>query len=488
MNLRQKAVKGVVWSAIQSWGRQALSFIVFALLARLLDPDVFGLVALAGVFLAFMQIFLDQGFTEAIVQRHNLEPEHLETAFWTNIGIGLLLTVFGISAAGLIADLFSQPQLTPIIRWLSLSFLLAPLKSVQESIFRRNLDFKTLAVRSLVAVVVGGLVGVTMALMRFGVWSLVGQQLVYSLVEVLVLWWTSDWRPGLNFSMRHFRELFSFGINILGMRVLEFLYRRTDDLLIGYFLGSVALGYYTIAYKILLIMIQLLTSVTDQVAIPTFSRLQQEPEQMRHAFYKVTQLTSLISFPAYFGLAALAPEIVRVVFGEQWLPSIPVMQILAFMGLLHSVYWFNATVIIAMGKPFWKLILTFLNAAASVVLFPIVVRWGIVAIAATFVIFSYLLSPLELWMVNRLIRINLMTYFRHYIAPLTGSLAMAGAILGVKYFCSGLISVPILLAICILIGIVVYVGVILLIAPTLAQQVLSLVTSVIPTGRLRSKE
>ncbi|MBD0389094.1 MAG: oligosaccharide flippase family protein [Nostoc sp. C3-bin3] len=116
MNLRQKAVKGVVWSAIQSWGRQAIAFIVFALLARLLAPEVFGLVALAGVFLAFTQVFLDQGFADAIVQREQLDPEHLDTAFWTNLGIGLLLTLLGIAVAGLVADLFNQPQLTPIIR------------------------------------------------------------------------------------------------------------------------------------------------------------------------------------------------------------------------------------------------------------------------------------------------------------------------------------------------------------------------------------
>jgi PST family polysaccharide transporter len=487
MNLQQKAVKGFVWSAIQSWGRQAITFIVFFVLARLLAPETFGLVALASVFLSFVQLFLDQGFTEALVQRQQLDPEHLDTAFWTNLGISFLLTVFGIGTAGLIAELLNQPELTSIIRWLSFSFLFAALSGVQESIFRRNLAFKALAVRSLVAVIAGGLIGVAMALMGYGVWSLVGQQLVNSFVQVLVLWWTSDWRPRLKVSSKHFRELFSFGINVLGIRVLDFFNRRTDDLLIGYFLGPVALGYYTIAYKILLMMTQLLTSVTDQVAIPTFSRLQQEPEQMRHAFYKVTQLTSLISFPAYFGLVALAPELVRVVFGPQWLPSIPVMQILAFIGILHSVYWFNATVIVAMGKPFWKLILNFVNATASVVSFPLVVRWGIVAIAAAYVIFSYLLAPLELWMVNRLICLNLTTYFRQYVAPLTASLTMVGAIWVVKYFCSSLISVYALLAICILLGSAVYVTMILLIAPSLARQVLNLVNSVVSIGVMSNK-
>ena len=480
MNLRQKAVKGFVWSAIQSWGRQAIALIVFSILARLVAPEAFGLIALAQVFLAFTQVFLDQGFTEAIVQRHDIEPEHLDTAFWINLVIGLLLTVFGIAGAGLVADLFNQPQLTPIIRWLSPSFLIFALSAVQEAIFTRNLAFKALAVRSLIAVVAGGLVGVAMAFRGYGVWSLVGQQLVNGLVQVLVLWWASDWRPGFKVSARHFRELFSFGINLVWVRILDFINSRSDDFLIGYFLGPVALGYYSTAYRLYMILIQLLTNVTNQVAIPAFSRLQQEPERLRHAFYTVTQLTSFISFPAFLGLAALAPELIRVLFGEQWLPSIPVMQILAFLGVFVSLYYFNASVMIAMGKPFWKVILSFINGVANAVAFAIVVRWGIVAVAAACVIRFYLLAPFELWAVQKLIHIKYTTYFRQCIAPLIGSLGMVGTIMVIKQFLNSLTSLYVILVVCILMGTLVYTGIILLIAPTLKRQIFDLVESVLP--------
>jgi len=480
MNLRQKAVKGFVWSAIQSWGRQAIALIVFSILARLVAPEAFGLIALAQVFLAFTQVFLDQGFTEAIVQRHDIEPEHLDTAFWINLVIGLLLTVFGIAGAGLVADLFNQPQLTPIIRWLSPSFLIFALSAVQEAIFTRNLAFKALAVRSLIAVVAGGLVGVAMAFRGYGVWSLVGQQLVNGLVQVLVLWWASDWRPGFKVSARHFRELFSFGINLVGVRILDFINSRADDFLIGYFLGPVALGYYSTAYRLFMIVIQLLTNVTNQVATPAFSRLQQEPERLRQAFYTVTQLTSFISFPAFLGLAALAPELIRVLFGEQWFQSIPVMQILAFLGVFASLYYFNASVMIAMGKPFWKVMLSFINGVANAVAFAIVVRWGIVAVAAACVIRFYLLAPFELWAVQKLIHIKYTTYFRQCIAPLIGSLVMVGTIMVIKQLLNGLTSLYVILVVCILMSTLVYTGIILLIAPTLKRQIFDLVESVLP--------
>ncbi|WP_138506705.1 MOP flippase family protein [Nostoc sp. PA-18-2419] len=470
-NFRQKALEGVFWSAIQNWGRQAIAFVVFAILARLLGPETFGLVASASIFLAFIGIFLDQGFSVAIIQRKELETEHLDTAFWTNVGIGLLMTVLSIAGAGLVANFFSQPQLTPVIRWLSLSFVIITLSSTQEAIFQRNLDFKPLAIRELIAVCVGGVVGVVMAFMGFGIWSLVSQQLINGLVQIIVLWSASNWRPRFKFSPKHFKELFTFGINVLGTQILNFVNRRSDDLLISYFLGPVALGYYSVAYRLLIIITQLLTGVTNQVAMPAFSRLQQEPEKLKSAFYKVTQLTSLISFPAFLGMAALAPELVRVLFGEQWLPSIPVMQVLAFIGIVHSVSYFNGTVMTAMGKPFWKLRLNFMHSIANVIGFSIAVHWGIVAVAAIYVIRSYLLTPIDLWFIRKLIGIKLSGYLRQYVIPLAGVLGMVTVIFTAKELLKNLINVQTLLAVCILLGAITYVVLIVLLAPNIVQQI-----------------
>lgn len=474
MNLRQKVLKGVVWTALQNFGSQIISFVVFSLLARLLGPEVFGLVALAGIFLAFVQIFTDQGLSAAIVQRQELDPEHLDTAFWINVGTGILLTVFGIAAAGVVANIFNEPQLAPIVRWLSLSFLFSAFNSVQSAILSRELAFKSLAIRTLVANFIGGVVGVVMAFQGFGVWSLVGQQLVNGLVAIFVLWRVSDWRPGLNISAKHYQELFAFGINDVGFNVFNFFSRRGDDLLIGYFLGHVALGYYTIAYRVLLLMTQLLISTTSKVALPTFSRLQQEPERLRRAFYTATQLSSLVAVPAFLGVVVLAPELVQVLFGSKWLPSIPVMQVLSFAGVLQSVSYFNGSVIVAMGKPSWRLGITVLNSVSNIVAYALVVHWGIVAVAAAFVIRGYLFSPLPIWMIHKLIHLELSVYLRQYVVPLVSSLVMVIAILGVKYVFGELVSVYMLLSICIAIASVVYGLMIWWTMPQVFQQLLDL--------------
>jgi O-antigen/teichoic acid export membrane protein len=475
MNLKQKAVKGVFWSAIQSWGSQGISFLVFTLLARLLAPETFGLMALADVFLAFIQVFLDQGFSTAIIQRRELEPEHLDTAFWTNLAIGVFMTGLGIITANLIADFFKQPELALIIRWLSLSFIIRSLSAVQEAIFRRNLAFKTLAVRSLIAVVTGGAVGVFMAFKGFGVWSLVCQILSGNLVQIIVLWWASNWRPKLRVSRKHFQDLFSFGINIVGIKVLGFFNRRSDDLLIGYFLGPVALGYYTIAYRVLLVMTQLLTDMINNCALPVFSKMQKEPEKMRTAFYKAIQLSSLIAFPAFLGMAALAPEITLISFGEKWLPSVPVMQILAFIGIVHSVTYFDSTVMTAMGKMSLQLKINCLNSLANIIGFAIAVRWGIIAVAIAYVTRAYLIMPINLYILKRLINIKLSVYFRQYLSQAVGAIMMIFTILAVKHFLGALITIKItLLAICITIAVLTYGLIIILTEPKLYREVLNM--------------
>ncbi|WYL97344.1 MAG: MOP flippase family protein [Gloeotrichia echinulata IR180] len=475
-NLRKKAVKGVIWSAIETWGRQSISFALFFLLARLLEPETFGLVALSSVFLAFLQIFLEQGFSQAIIQRQNLEPEHLDTAFWTNLGLSILLATISISSADWLGELFKEPQISPIIRWSSVGFLISAFSRVQEATLQRQLAFKALAQRSLVGVVIGGSVGVTMAFMGFGVWSLVGQQLSNSLVQVLVLWMLSDWRPRFKFSPKHFKELFSFGVHVMGIDLCTFFSRRSDDFLIGYFLGSSALGYYTVAYRVFSILTEVLAGIIAKVTLPMFAKLQQEPEKLRNALYKAIQLTSLTTFPVFLGILALAPELVRVIFGAKWEPSIPVLQVLNLVGILYAYFYFNGSLIMAVGKPSVKLGLDFVQAISNIVAFSIAVQWGIVYVAGGFVIRGYLIAPIIVWVIWKLVHINVVTYLRQGVVPLAGTAIMLVAIFGIKYFLSYLtINPALILAISILLGSTVYVFSILLLAPKLFWEVVNIV-------------
>lgn len=486
MKLKQKAAKGFMWSAIQKWGRAAITGLIFIVLSRLLSPEDFGLVALAAVFTEFVEIFLDQGFSAAVIQRNNLDRKHLDTAFWISILTGGLLTVGNIAASGLVADFFNEPRLASVISWLSLGYIVNALSTTQLAILQRNMAFKSLARRSLAATTIGGVVGIGMALAGFGVWSLVGQNLARGLAAAIILWGSSDWRPGFNVSLQHYKELFHFGVSVVGNNLLNVSIRHADDFLIGYYLGPTLLGFYTVGYRLLLIIIRLVTEITNTVAFPAFARIQDDPERMRRAFYKVTQYTSLLSFPIFIGLAVLAPEVVPVVFGAKWAPSIPVMQVLALIGVLQSVMFFNGSVLRASGKPNWELGIMTLNAVVSVLGFLIAVRWGIVAVAASFVISGYLIAPISFLAVRRVIGIGLKEYLSRYVVPLTAALFMVAAILGVKYLLRGQdLNDYVQLALYVAAGGLTYLAVIALLARQLYQQGFELLELMIPRLKFR---
>lgn len=487
LNLREKAARGLFWSLIQKWGREAILFLTFLTLSRLLAPEAFGLVALAVACIAFAEVFLEQGFSAAIVQRADLQPEHLDTAFWIAALTGLALTAGGMAVSESVAIFFEEPRLAPVLWWLSISFTLSALSSTQIAILQRELAFKSMAARSLAATIVGGIVGVSMAFSGFGVWSLVGQNLSSGLAGLIVLWWASAWRPGFNVSTNHWKDLFTFGVFVAGNNLLKVLGRRSDDLVIGYFLGPTLLGYYTIGYRLLLVIIRVVTGVINSVAFSAFSRLQKNPKRMLDGFYKVTQYASLLAFPVFLGAAAVAPELIPALFGEKWAPSIPIMQVLALIGILQSVLAFNNSLIRACGKPSWEFAIMLLNAVCSVLGFVLAVRWGIVAVAASLVIVGYSLAPVSYVVIRKLLHIDLHTYLWQFIAPLSSSLIMLAAIVALKHALEPeQLNLYLKLSIYLSVGFVTYLLSIRLTAPHLAQQMVELVGLILPNGRLKS--
>ncbi|MGF1519488.1 MAG: MOP flippase family protein [Nodosilinea sp.] len=470
MSLKQKAVKGVVWTAAQNWGTQAVSLVIFFVLARLLGPADFGLVALANVFLAFMQIFLAEGFAKALIQRQQITQTHLDTVFWLNFGVSILLCGATLLGAPWIAGLFESPELAPVLRWFSVLFLITSFSTVQQAVLEREFEFRAMAIRSLIAICLSGLVGVGMALAGLGVWSLVGQQLTYELVAAIVLWRLSDWRPGLAVGLKPLRELWNFGAMTFGFNAITFVHTRADDLLIGYFLDATALGYYSLAYRILTIMTYLLVNTSNQVALPTFSRLQDDLEQFRRAYYRVVQLTSLVAFPTFVGVALLAEPLILVIFGDQWLPTVPVLQLLSLAGIIRSITFFKSSVLLALDKPHWRLAYGAFDMVLNVVAFAIAVRWGIVAVAFAYFMRAYLVFPIGQWLVARLIHLPWLTYLRQFVAPVLSTVAMTAAILALQSLLGDSLPPLALIVVSTIAGAAVYSLSIVVFAPDLYQE------------------
>jgi O-antigen/teichoic acid export membrane protein len=431
-SLGRTAIRGLAWTMFRSISSRLVGSVVFVVLARLLDPKAFGTVALASVFLVFLQLLVESGFGEAVIQREQLTDVDLNTAFWVNNALGLALALAMTAAAGPLATLFDQPELAPVLRALSLVFVLAALASVPQALLRRALKFRQVALRGVAGTVAGGVVGVAMALAGLGVWSLVGQILANTVVGTAVLWLACSWRPGATVSRSSLVELFRFGVNILGERISLFASRRSDDFLVGLVLGPVALGLYTAAYRILLLMTDVIIWTIEGVAFPVFSRLQDDRERSKRAFYMATQFCSAVATPAFLSLAVLAPELTRLAFGPKWTGAIPVMQVLALVGIPHALTYFNKAVVNAGGRPNLSLRVAVLTAVVNVVAFVLVVRWGILAVAISYVACSYLLAPVSFWSVTRVVDVEVKPYLRLFVAPLASGLVMLLSVLGAK--------------------------------------------------------
>ncbi|MEM1252663.1 MAG: lipopolysaccharide biosynthesis protein [Cyanobacteria bacterium P01_H01_bin.21] len=432
MSLSSRVYTGALWSIFQFVGAQFSSTIVLLILARILGAGAFGLIALASVYIGFVQIVIEQGFAVAIIQRKELEVEHLDTAFWLSLSFSVLIAGVTVLFAENIAAIFQEQQLTSVIKWLSFSFIFRSLNSVQEALLKRDLNFKSLSIRTLGANIAAGITGVVMAYAGFGVWSLVGRQLAEVGVATILLWTFVEWRPSFKVSPKHFRELFSYGISITGNRIALFVSRRADDFLIGYFLGPIYLGYYTIAYRFIETAIRVISASLNRVVVPAFSQVQDDLVKVRKGFYRVTELLSYVSIPFFTFVALLSSEITLRILGDEWVESIVILKMLSFYGMLQVILMYNGSIMDAMGKPDWSFVINTIFSIFSVVTFTLVVSRGINAVAAVYVVRGYLLCPISVLAVRQLTEIDIKRYSNAFLKPICLSLLIAAAIFGVK--------------------------------------------------------
>jgi len=479
-SLRTRAAKGVFWTATGAWGRQIALFVVIAVQARLLEPTDFGLVAFAALFVGFTHVIADEGLADALVQRKELERAHLDAAFWTTVAFAVVMTLILAALAVPIAALLGAEELAPVLLVLSLSIPIASTSLVQRALLTRELKFRSLALRSLSGITVGGVFGVIAAFSGLGVWSLVIQNLAGVTTGTLVLWRVTDFRPRFTFSYSHCRDLLGFGSNVVGFRLLIYFTRWADELLIGAFLGPAALGFYTVGNRMLRMLIQVTSSLIDRVSFPLYSKLQDKPARLKAAFYKSTSYASLIAFPVFLATAVLAPQVVELFFGPKWDDSIPVMQILAFFGLIQVLTYLNGTTIKALGKPGWLVFIVGITALLKVSGFLIAVQYGLIAVAVAATFVGWVVAPLYYWGVRRLVGIGLLEYWRSLRVQVVGSILSATTMLGCRYLLDDAHPL-VILAVAGAAGAAVYYAGVRLVAPPLAYEVRDLVSRGLPS-------
>lgn len=401
--------RAVYWAYAMNWGAQGFGALFTFVLASILGPREFGAVALAMIYIAFVQMILDQGLYAALIQRKDLRPEHLDAVFWLNIAVSLVLIGLSVGFSRWWARVNHLPELALVISVLSASILIEAFAKVQRAVLQREMDFKRLAIRSNGSVVAGGVMGLALALKGYGVWALVGQRICEDSAALILLWSVGHWRPRWRFSLDPVRDLLGFSMASFVNKVGDFAYAQADATFMGIFFGPVAVGLFRLGQRLMGQVLDSATTALQVVSFSEFSRLQDRPIELRQSVLRCVRLASVLSLPALAGLAACGGHLMAVL-GAKWAPAADALTILCLFGITQALSRFTGPLLSAKGKPHLLAVLTWTINAVSIgaLLFAAIllknasVTRQITGIALTrFVVGAGLMAPIFLFFLLR---------------------------------------------------------------------------------------
>ncbi len=387
-SLQAKAISGLSWSFTDNLINLGISFFFGIILARLLSPQEFGLIGMVTIFIAISNSFIDSGFREALIRKQKCSDLDYSTVFYYNlvIGVGLYLALY--FSAGLIAGFFNEPRLISIVRVLSLSLIVASLSAIQQTILIKNINFKLLTKITVISSVLSGFIGVIMAATGFGVWSLVFKTLFQNFFITLLLWFLNGWRPVLAYSSESFKEMFGFGSKLFFSYLLLNFSNSIYHLLIGRFFSATALGFYTRAEQFKQLPTKNLDIVISRVTYPVLSIIQDDNDKLKKVYKKLVQSTVLLTFPLMIGMAAVAEPMIITLIGEQWLPSVPFLQLMCFSAMLYPLNSLNLNMLKVKGRSDLVFKLVIIRIILSVPVIIVGVIMGIIEMLIGMIIIS----------------------------------------------------------------------------------------------------
>lgn len=431
-SLGTRTLRGMLWSYGSYVGTRGAALLATAILTRLITPADFGLVALAGVFMTFLDMLQGLGVSNALVVVKEDELEaHAETAFVVSSIVGLLLALLTAAIAPAAVALFHQPQLYGVMPVLGLTFFIYGLGSTHYALATKRMDFRSRTAAELADALARGAVGVTLALAGAGVWSLVIGYSAGNLAMDLVLWKQVSWRPRWRPQRRHLRALLSFGGASTAVGMMAAFLAEFDNLVVGRVLGLKELGYYTIAQKLPFLFIVSLAMVAGEVLFPAFATLKRE--EMGPAFLKSLAYTGVVTFPLTATLVMLAGPITVAVFGPRWEPAVAASQVLCIWALMSPIAMVCGNAFKSRGRADIVLWIAIPQAAAIVVGSLLLVRRGIVAVSWLQAGIAVVAQIITLGTTMRMFTVSLRQVIRSLVAPLLASAGMAVVLLAVRH-------------------------------------------------------
>ena len=346
----EKIINNFAWRFLERCGAQGVTFIVSLVLARLLDPSVYGIVALVTVFTTIMQVFVDSGMGNALIQKKDADDLDFSSVFYFNMTVCLALYLLMFLVSPLIADFFKMSELTPVIRTISLLIVISGIKNVQQAYVSRNMLFKRFFFATIGGTLGAAVVGIVMAYCGFGVWALVAQMLFNTIVDTTILWITVKWRPKKMFSFARIKVLFSFGWKLLVSSLIDVLYNESRQLIIGKMYTSSDLAQYNQGKKFPNLIVTNINTSIDSVLLPTLSKAQDDSNKVREMTRRAIKTSTYIMMPCMVGIAVCAKPLVGLVLTDKWLPCVPFLRLFCFSYAFWPIHTANLNAIKAMGK------------------------------------------------------------------------------------------------------------------------------------------
>ena len=445
-SLKNKTVKGVVWSSVERFSVQGVQFLVMLVIARLLDPKDFGLVGMLAIFLAVAQSLIDSGFSQALIRKQDRTEVDNSTVFYFNIVVSAVLYLILYAIAPWVSDFYNEPQLCSLMRVLCLIVIVNSFAVVQRAIYTASINFKTQAKASFIAALASGLVGVWMAYNGYGVWTLVWQQLLNAGINTLLLWIYSNWYPRWAYSWKSFRELFAFGSKLLASGLLDTLYTNIYLLVIGKIFNAASLGYYTQADRFTKLPSSNITGILQRVTYPVLCSIQDDDERLREDYRKLLRLSAFIIFPMMCLLAGVAYPLVELLIGEKWRFAATLIIPLSFTMMWWPIHAINLNLLQVKGRSDLFLRLEIIKKIIVVTVLVLSIPFGLLFMCYAGIATSIICLVINTYYTGKLIQVGFIMQMKDF----SGTLIVSMAIFVVAYFLSfvsGNIIIQLLLAV-----------------------------------------
>lgn len=423
-SLKKTTLKGTIWSSIERFSVQGISFIVMIIMARVLTPEDYGLVGMLTIFIAISQALIDSGFSQALIRKQDRNEIDNSTVFYFNIAVGCILYIILFSCAPLIAEFYNEPILVPLTRVISLSVLINSFAVVQRALLTVKIDFKTQAKASLTASIVSGVVGIAMVYTGAGVWAIVWYQIANILINVILLWIFSKWRPTWQYSWSSFHELFGFGSKLAISAIIDTLYQNIYLIVIGKVFKATDLGYYTRAQQFAAFPSSNLTGIIQRVTFPVLCTIQDDDERLRNVYRRFLRMSAFIVFPLMIGLAAVAHPLVIILLKEQWTFTAVLLQIICFSMMWYPIHAINLNLLQVKGRSDLFLKLEIWKKCVGVVILCATVPFGLVAMCFGSIGSSIIALIINTHYTGKLINVGFFKQMRDLVPTLAYSLSM----------------------------------------------------------------